>query len=85
MLEIIGWTGAFLLSICGIPQLLKTYKTKTTKGLSILMLLCWLVGESMLGIYIVITAFQWPLLFNSIMNITIVLTTSILWIIYRND
>ena len=84
-IEIVGWIGSFLLSTCGIPQIYTTLKTKTTKGLSFLMLLVWLIGEICLGIYIISETFEWPLFFNSAMNIVIVTTTLALYIKYRND
>lgn len=85
LIECLGWIGAFLLSVCGIPQLYKTYKTGTTRGLSLTMLLCWLIGEVCLGTYVVIEAFEWPLLFNFIINSVIVAATVILYWKYRND
>jgi len=81
--EIIGWIGAGLLSLCGVPQLIKTYKTKTTKGLSFGMLLCWLLGEIFMVTYIILTAFEWPLLVNFSTNILIVALTVILYIRYK--
>ena len=32
--EILGWTATTLFTICYIPQMVKTYKTKTIEGLS---------------------------------------------------
>lgn len=31
---VLGWTATILFSICFIPQMLKTYRTKTVDGLS---------------------------------------------------
>lgn len=32
--DALGWTATILFTICYIPQIVKTYKTKTIKGLS---------------------------------------------------
>jgi MtN3 and saliva related transmembrane protein len=32
--DILGWVATFLFTACYIPQIIKTYKTKTIKGLS---------------------------------------------------
>ena len=32
--NILGWTATVLFTICYIPQIIKTYKTKTIEGLS---------------------------------------------------
>jgi len=37
--NILGWTATILFTICYVPQIMKTLKTKTTKGLSF-----WLLG-----------------------------------------
>ncbi|KKU14071.1 MAG: Adenylyl-sulfate kinase [Parcubacteria group bacterium GW2011_GWC2_45_7] len=37
--EILGWMATFLFTVCFIPQIVKTIKTKTVKGLSFLLLL----------------------------------------------
>jgi len=32
--DILGWTATMLFTVCYIPQIIKTYKTKTVEGLS---------------------------------------------------
>ncbi|MFC1570655.1 PQ-loop repeat-containing protein, partial [Candidatus Omnitrophota bacterium] len=32
--DVLGWTATILFSVCFIPQMLKTYRTKTVDGLS---------------------------------------------------
>ncbi|MFA5336872.1 MAG: PQ-loop repeat-containing protein [Candidatus Omnitrophota bacterium] len=34
LVDILGWTATILFTICYIPQMIKTYKTKTIDGLS---------------------------------------------------
>ena len=52
--ETIGWTGNILFAICGIPQVIKTYRSKSAKDLSLLFLWLWFVGELLTFIYIVV-------------------------------
>lgn len=39
MEQILGWTATILFTICYIPQIIKTYRTKTIDGLSFRLLL----------------------------------------------
>jgi uncharacterized protein with PQ loop repeat len=71
--ETIGWIGNILFAICGLPQVIKTYKTKRAGDLSALFLWMWLLGELLTFIY-VLTG-DWgtghihiPLYFNYIVN-----------------
>lgn len=41
---ILGWTATTLFTICYIPQIIKTYKTKTVEGLSF-----WLLAIQFMG------------------------------------
>jgi len=75
--ETIGWTGNILFAICGIPQVIKTYRSKSAKDLSLLFLWLWFVGELLTFIYIVVgdletAIFHYPLYFNYIVNIFMV-------------
>ena len=72
--ETIGWIGNILFAICGIPQVIKTYKTKSAKDLSLLFLWLWLAGELLTFVYIVngdmeTGSLHIPLYFNYIANI----------------
>jgi uncharacterized protein with PQ loop repeat len=74
MIELIGWIGGILLSICALPQVVMTFRKKSTDGLSLGMLFLWGVGEIFMVAYIVITniqvgSFQLPLLLNGVLNI----------------
>ena len=72
--ETIGWVGNILFAICGIPQVIKTYKSKSAKDLSIIFLWLWFWGELLTGIYIVNSDIingisHFPLYFNYFINI----------------
>ncbi len=74
MLELIGWIGGITLSICALPQVIHTYKTKNTSGLSSTYLLLWLKGELLTLGYILIhdfeqEQFQTPLYLNYLLNL----------------
>lgn len=74
--ETIGWIGNILFAICAIPQVVKTYKTKRTKDLSVLFLWLWFFGELLTFIYIVVgdieaRSLHLPLYLNYIINIVL--------------
>lgn len=72
--ETIGWIGNILFAICAIPQVIKTFQSKSTKDLSGLFLWLWLAGELLTLLYIFIgdlesNTLHLPLYFNYIVNI----------------
>ena len=81
IIDIFGWSGAFLLATCGLPQLIKTIKTRSFDGLSFLFLVWWLAGEILTVTYIFYTAFRLPLIFNYTFNIIVVTIILILYFI----
>lgn len=67
-METIGWLGAILFAICGLPQAIQCAKDGHSRGLNWFFLLCWLFGELFTILYI------WPkndipLLFNYFLNL----------------
>ncbi|MBN1215509.1 MAG: PQ-loop repeat-containing protein [Candidatus Lokiarchaeota archaeon] len=82
-IEVIGWIGAFLLATCGLPQMYKSIKTKNFQGLSLLFILWWGFGELFTLYYIIEKAFRWPLLFNYMINITVVFVILIFYLRFR--
>ena len=83
MIEIVGHLGAVLLSLSSAPQLYKTYKTKDITGLSLNMLLLWAFGCAFMGIYVVYTTRQIPLLINYAFNTTLVFSNIVLYFKYK--
>ena len=72
--ETIGWIGNILFAICGIPQVIKTFRSKSAKDLSLLFLWLWFSGELLSFIYILTGDletgdYHFPLYFNYIVNI----------------
>ena len=43
--DILGWTATTLFTVCYIPQIMKTYRTKTVDGLSFRLLLISFVAN----------------------------------------
>ena len=68
MLEYVGWFGSILLALCGLPQAIESYKTKSSEGLTWGFILMWFIGELFTCAYIVHTL-TWPLIFNYSANI----------------
>ncbi len=74
MNETIGWVGNILFAICGLPQVIKTFRTKSANDLSVLFLWLWFWGEILTFIYILLGDWEtgiahFPLYFNYIVNI----------------
>lgn len=75
-LEFIGYLGGFLIAVALAPQLIKTWKTKSAKDLSLLWTTISLIGLILYGIYAAINK-VFPLLtfatIESVMIITLIL------------
>lgn len=73
MIELIGYIGSFFFSVCAIPQVIEVWKTNSTKSLSFMFLLMWILGEVFMWMYIAIQNYQthtvqWPLHLNYFFN-----------------
>ncbi|MFH1276536.1 MAG: PQ-loop domain-containing transporter [Candidatus Woesearchaeota archaeon] len=51
MIEAIGYLGGFLIAISLLPQLIKTYKTKSAKDISLVWTAISLIGLILYGFY----------------------------------
>lgn len=71
-METIGWIGAILFAICGLPQAWQSIKDGHSRGLNWFFLLAWLGGEVLTIAYVWPKA-DWPLLFNYFMNLAFLL------------
>ncbi len=72
-METIAWLGSAMLAVCGLPQAVKTIRTKSAKDLSALFLALWLGGEICLTVYTLVVLKSAPLLFNYVGNIVLLL------------
>lgn len=73
-----GWVGAFLFAICAVPQVMKTWQSKSAHDLSMLFLLLWIGGELFSMFYILIDDYltqtaHYPIYLNYSFNIILVL------------
>lgn len=87
--EGIGWLGAVLFSMCAVPQVIKTWRTKKAEDLSWLFILFWLWGEIFTFTYIIIDNiqtgnFQLPLYLNYTFNTVLVLFLVYAKVFYKN-
>ncbi len=74
MNEAIGWLGSTMFAICGLPQVIKTWRTKKAGDLSSLFLWLWFWGEIFTLIYILygdisVKQYHYPLYFNYLGNL----------------
>lgn len=72
---LIGWLGATLLALCGVPEVIKTYQENVC-NLSWGFMLMWLFGELLTIIYVIFKLKNkaiWPLIFNYGINIICIL------------
>ncbi len=72
--ETVGWIGNILFAICGLPQVVKTFRSKSVKDLSVLFLWLWFGGELLTFYYIVVGdletgSLHFPLYFNYVVNV----------------
>ncbi len=49
--EIVGASGSLIICASGIPQIVKTYRTRSAGDISVLYLICLLLGMTMLEAY----------------------------------
>ena len=69
MIEVIGWTAGILFAFCGAPQAYLCYKQKHADGVSHLLIWMWLVGETLMQIYVYLKhGLDYPLLVNYWIN-----------------
>ena len=66
-METIGWLGAGLFAICGLPQAWQCWRDGHSRGLNWFFLLAWFGGEVLTIIY-VLPKMDMPLLANYFIN-----------------
>ncbi|XP_063700554.1 solute carrier family 66 member 2 isoform X2 [Culicoides brevitarsis] len=53
-MEIVGFMAVFIEAMLGAPQFLKNFRTKSTQGMSIQMVLMWLIGDMFKTVYFIV-------------------------------
>jgi uncharacterized protein with PQ loop repeat len=72
IITLTGLLGALLLAVCGLPQAIQSFKTKTSSGVNGAFLFMWGVGEILLTVYVLGTTKDPILLMNYIFNIILI-------------
>lgn len=72
-MEVIGWIGSICFSLCVIPQVVTTWRTGDTDGLSGYFLGLWYIGVCCSMAYLLHNnissgMFNWPLIVNFFLN-----------------
>ncbi len=73
--SVLGWVATFLFSVMTIPQMMKTIKTKDTRGVSLLLFIIFLIANIIALTYAILIS-QPPLIIKYILAIL----TTILYI-----
>jgi uncharacterized protein with PQ loop repeat len=84
LLDWSGYLAAILMVISPVVQLVETQQKKTVKGLSLWMLVTLFIGCLIMGIRILLTSNDIPLLLNYGFNVIIVGWNIWLFYLYRN-
>lgn len=75
--EFVGWIGSIMFAICGIPQVVSTFRTHDVSGLSFSFILLWFLGEIFSATYLIIDdvkkgSSHFPIYFNYVVNLACV-------------
>ena len=75
---VLGWIGAFLFAVCAVPQVVKTWRSRSAGDLSWLFLLFWFFGEVLTLAYIITddvleSITHYPLYLNYMFNTVLVI------------
>ncbi len=79
--QILGWTATTLFTSMLIPQILKTIKTKSTKGVSLALFVVYLLANIVALIYAVLIN-QYPLMIKYNLAIIISIFYLTIYIVY---
>ncbi len=66
--QLLGWTATFLFSIMVIPQMIKTIRSRDTRGVSLLLFIIFLVANVIALIYAILIS-QPPLIIKYVIAI----------------
>lgn len=67
-LSTIGYIGSILLALCGLPQAFMSIRQGHSRGISVLFLIMWTLGEILTLVYIIPKS-DAPLLINYLSNL----------------
>jgi len=73
LISILGWLGASLLALCGLPAAIDVIGKGTAEGYSQAFIGMWFAGEVLTLIYVILRhGFDKPLIFNYGLNLTFI-------------
>lgn len=81
-LEIIGYIAGFLIAVSLSPQLIKTWRTKSTKDISVIWTLIYISGLSLLILYTAVNKIV-PLTIFAIIEFLMAFSLFIMKLIYK--
>jgi MtN3 and saliva related transmembrane protein len=70
MISTLGWLATILFIVMLVPQIITTYKTKTVKGVSLLLYVIFLTANIIALVYAMLIH-QWPLILKYAISILI--------------
>ena len=82
VIQIIGYLGAFTIAISLLPQVIKSWKTKSTKDISILWNSIYIIGLSMILVY-AIGINEMPIIIGAIIEISLAVSLFIAKVLYK--
>ena len=81
--QVLGWIATFLFSVMIIPQMIKTIKSKDTKGVSLLLFIIFLIANTIALTYAILIS-QPPLIIKYIIAIVTTITYIVIFLYYYN-
>jgi hypothetical protein len=81
--ELVGWGSTVCFAICGLPLLIRVWRTKSVDDISVWFLVLWLGGEGMGMAYALARAPRWPLYANYGWCALVTFSILVLWFKYR--
>lgn len=82
-IEFLGYLGAIINTVSGVPQIIRTYKTKDVYSFSCSFIFSWALGCGLLLIYSFLTIYTLPVIINYSLNTAIPVVLLIMYVIYR--
>lgn len=80
-IDILAFIGGILLSLCLVPQIYKTYKTKDVENLSIYWQILYIIGLSMSMVYMFVNKL-YPILIPNLIELFFIILLTVMKIIY---
>jgi uncharacterized protein with PQ loop repeat len=83
--EVAGFVMVFSFMFCYLPQIIKIYKTKSSEGLSLMLVLMCIVGYASGLVYMFLTSFGIWWFLNYLVGLVMCLVLTHAWFKYHRD